>query len=70
MKKLLLLLLMVFLMSCEKEKETTYCWRCESYTATLNFTEITQYCDKTVEEILEIEKEGSNIFTTVKCTKY
>ena len=69
MKKLICLFLLMFLFSCEKQ-EATYCWRCELYTSFLDYTKVTIYCDKTIDNIIAIEKEGSDIFTTTKCTRY
>jgi hypothetical protein len=70
MKKLILLLFIIFLFSCEK-KEPTYCWRCETYDKIFHYTlDPVNYCEKTAAEIIEIENKGSGIFATTKCTRY
>ena len=66
MKKLLFAVLMVFLFSCEKE--ATYCWKCElhSYWDSDRVISSTTYCDKTAEEIVEIEGWVSG----TECVRY
>jgi len=63
MKKLLLLIGLLFLLSCEKD---TYCWECTTvttYSATWYVPIVeeikTDYCDKSPAEIQEIEKDNS-----------
>lgn len=57
MKKLIFLFLITFLFSCEKE-ERKICWICEiRQTATI--TVIQHYCNKTAEEIKEIEQKNT-----------
>ena len=67
MKKLLLLIGLVFIFSCEKD---TYCFICERTTTytTFNMTpEVTKFayevCDKTLTEIQQMEKEQSITLT-------
>ena len=64
MKKLLLLIGLVFLFSCEKD---TYCWTCEMTTTYTTFyvqDEIVktgfETCDKSLTEIQEMEKKQSS----------
>ena len=69
MKKLLFLFLLVFMFSCEKQKEPTYCWRCELKCLMFGTTE-SKVCDKTAAEIIEIEKTAKDILCTKTCTRY
>jgi len=55
MKKLLYLFLLLFLFSCEKEIP---CWECITQ-QTKDIILTNTYCDKTAEEIKEIEKKGT-----------
>ena len=84
MKKLLLFIGLLFLLSCEKE-EATFCWECETtttYSATGYIpkveTNMALICDKTYDEIYNYERSGSStiiikigstIATTAKITK-
>ena len=67
MKKLLLLIGLVFLFSCEKD---TYCWVCQqttTYTTYYMQDDIVisgfETCDKTLAEIQQMEKEQSSTLT-------
>ena len=83
MKKLLLLIGLVFLFSCEKD---TYCFLCETETIYETFyltPEVSkksmEMCDKSLTEIRQFEKEQSSTLTirfgpdryatTIKTTK-
>ncbi len=71
MKKILFLFLLVFLLSCEKQKEATtpvpekFCWTCEFYYPTYRYrnwqpsTIRRVVCEKTEDEIRSYEKEMS-----------
>jgi hypothetical protein len=70
MKTKIVLVALVLLVSCSKEKKT-YCWRCEDYSYISNkIISVTNYCDMTVEEIIKHEEEMSipGLFD-YKCTK-
>lgn len=55
MKKLAILLLSLFLLSCSKEIDNKFCWECRKYNSTVNIT--TTVCDKTEVEISEWERK-------------
>lgn len=61
------LLIMLLLSSCEKK----YCWRCD---VTSNYSgrviSSPSYCDRTTEEIMKIEDEGTDEIFTKRCTRY
>lgn len=78
MKKLLFLILIVFLFSCEKQ-ESTYCWQCEVVSAyyptdryiypSSSTTNTIIKCDMTEKEIILYEKEQTFV-TTIKIDIY
>jgi hypothetical protein len=64
MKKLLFILLIIFLTGCKK---ITYCWECESKAIKV---EVFTICDKTEPEIRQFEKSYTHpgpLLTTMKC---
>jgi hypothetical protein len=64
MKSLIPVLIVLLLLTSCSEK--TYCWQCEvTLKADNSVISTTDYCDKTVKDIILIEQEGTNqIFTT------
>ena len=59
MKKMLYLILLIFLFSCEKEKD---CWECTQ--SWVGYEEVFIMCNKTEEEIRQIEIQYSDPLIT------
>ena len=74
MKKLLFVIALVALFSCEKEP--IYCWQCnkEIFTDRTYSSHVTMTCDKTESEIRDFEKSGTRDLNgasiVITCKRY
>ena len=68
MKKLIAILFLVVLFSCEKEK--TYCWKCTLYSSySGKIIHISDYCDKSEKDIIAMEQYWRNLGSNYECVK-